>query len=78
VVPKPATKVTLAPTQPLKILGGEQYLSQTLEGRPIMKGDLIEVSVMGRKFDLVVQSFTPSAEAGTIQNFTGVCICNFS
>ncbi len=72
IVPKPATKVILAPTQPVKILGGEQYLSQALEGRPIMKGDLIEVNIMGRKFDLVVQSFTPASEAGTIQNFTEV------
>src|SRR5512137_2022239 len=39
VVPKPANKVTFAPTQPLKILGGEEYLAQTLEGRPVMKGD---------------------------------------
>src|SRR5512136_1372635 len=29
VVPKPANKVTFAPTQPLKILGGEEYLAQT-------------------------------------------------
>src|SRR5512137_2560351 len=72
VVPKQATKVTLAPTQPLKILGGEQYLAQALEGRPIVKGDLIEVNIMGRKFDLVVQSFQPTAEAASIQNFTQV------
>jgi transitional endoplasmic reticulum ATPase len=72
VVPKPATKVTLAPTQPLKIMGGEQYLVQTLEGRPIVKGDLIEVNIMGRKFDLVVQSFQPGSEAGVIQSFTEV------
>jgi transitional endoplasmic reticulum ATPase len=72
IVPKHATKVTLAPTQPLKILGGEEYLSQALEGRPIVKGDLIEVNIMGRKFDLVVQGFQPAAEAATIQNFTQV------
>ncbi|MEW5748114.1 MAG: CDC48 family AAA ATPase [Candidatus Thermoplasmatota archaeon] len=72
VVPKPATKVTLAPTQPLKLLGGEEYLSQNLEGRPVVKGDLIEVSVMGRKFTLVVQGFQPSGEAAVIQNFTQV------
>jgi transitional endoplasmic reticulum ATPase len=72
VVPKPATKVTLAPTQALKLLGGEEYLAQNLEGRPIVKGDLIEVTVMGRKFVLVVQGFQPSAEAAVIQNFTQV------
>ncbi len=71
-VPKPATKVVLAPTQPLKILGGEEYLAQALEGRPIMKGDLIEVNIMSRRFDLVVQSFTPAAEAAVIQDFTEV------
>jgi transitional endoplasmic reticulum ATPase len=72
IVPKPATKVTLAPTQPLKIVGGAEYLSQVLEGRPIVKGDLVEVSIMGRKFDLVVQSFQPASEAGIIQSFTEV------
>ncbi len=72
ILPKPATKVMLAPTQPLKILGGEEYLAQALEGRPIMKGDLIEVNIMSRRFDLVVQSFSPTAEAALIQSFTEV------
>ncbi len=72
IVPKPATKATFAPTQPLKLLGGEEYLVQTLEGRPMVKGDLVEVNVMGRRFDLVVQSYQPSAEAVVIQNFTEV------
>ena len=71
-VPKPANKVTFAPTQPLKILGGEEYLAQTLEGRPVMKGDLVEINIMGRKFDLVVQGFTPAGEVAIIQNFTEV------
>jgi len=72
VVPKPATKVTLAPTQALKLLGGEEYLVQHLEGRPIVKGDLIEINVMGRKFNLVVQGYQPSGEAAVIQNFTDI------
>ena len=72
VVPKAATKITLAPTQPLKIVGGEEYLTQVLEGRPVMKGDLVEVNIMGRKFDLVVQSYQPAADAVAIQNFTEV------
>ncbi|UCE44964.1 MAG: CDC48 family AAA ATPase [Methanobacteriota archaeon] len=72
VTPKAATKVTLAPTQPVKILGGEEYLTQVLEGRPIVKGDLLEVNIMGRKFDLVVQSHQPSADAVVIQNFTKI------
>lgn len=74
IVPKPATKLSLAPTQPLKIMGGEAYLAQVLEGRPIVKGDLVEVTIMGRKFDLVVQGFQPAGEAATIQNFTEIKI----
>ena len=70
--PKNATKVTLAPTQPVKILGGEEYLTQVLEGRPVVKGDLLEVNIMGRKFDLVVQNHQPSADAVLIQNFTKI------
>ena len=72
ITPKAATKVTLAPTQPVKILGGEEYLTQVLEGRPVSKGDLLEVNIMGRKFDLVVQSYQPSSDAVIIQNFTKI------
>jgi len=72
VVPKPATKAMLAPTQPLKILGGDEYLVQLLEGRPVVKGDLLEVNIMGRKFDLVVQGFQPAGEVAVIQNFTSL------
>jgi transitional endoplasmic reticulum ATPase len=72
VTPKNATKATFAPTQPVKILGGEEYLSQALEGRPLMKGDLVEINIMGRKFDLVIQSYQPSSEVVVIQNFTKI------
>ncbi len=72
VVPKQANKVTLAPTQPLKILGGEEYLAQNLEGRPVMKSDVLEINIMGRKFDLIVQGFQPAAEVAVIQSFTEV------
>jgi transitional endoplasmic reticulum ATPase len=72
ITPKPATKVTLAPTQQVKILGGEEYLTQILEGRPVVKGDLLEVNIMGRKFDLVVQGHQPSGDAVVIQNFTKI------
>src|SRR2546428_2912459 len=32
VIAKPATKLVLAPTEPLRIMGGEEYLAQMLEG----------------------------------------------
>ena len=33
-----AMKITLAPTQPVRIVGGEDYLMRFLEGRPVQKG----------------------------------------
>jgi len=60
---KNAEKITFAPTEQLKIQGGEQYLKQVMEGRPFVKGDILTLSVMGNKIDLVVTSFAPSADA---------------
>ena len=64
---KPAKKVTFAPTQQLKIMGGEEYLQQLLEGRVLAKGDLITINVMGRKIDLVVTNFSPGGDAIIIE-----------
>jgi len=72
ITPRAAKKITLAPTQPLKILGGESYLQSTLQNRVFTKGDLIEVNIMGRKFDLVLQSFQPAAEGIVISPQTEV------
>ena len=69
-----AKKVTFAPTQPLKIMGGEDYLNQLLEGRVLTKGDAVEINVMGRKIDLVVMSYSPSAAAVIMQRNTEVKI----
>lgn len=71
---KMAEKVKLALTEPLRIVGGEQYISQILEGRAISRGDIVELNVMGRKIDLVVVSFSPSSDAIIIQRTTQVTI----
>ena len=55
----PAEKVLFAPTQPLKIQGGEAYLAHNLEGRVISRGDVVELNIMGRRVDLVVISTKP-------------------
>src|SRR5256712_885336 len=36
--PKPATKAALAPTEPIRIMGGEEYLAASLEGRLVTRG----------------------------------------
>jgi transitional endoplasmic reticulum ATPase len=74
VVAKPAKKITFAPTQELKIMGGEEYLQQVLEGRVLSKGDLITINVMGRKIDLIVTNFSPSGEAIILESGTEVHI----
>jgi len=63
---KNATKLRLAPTEPLRIVGGENYLKQLLENRAVTMGDTLEISVMGRKLGLVVVGIQPRAPAGII------------
>ncbi|MDH7509025.1 MAG: CDC48 family AAA ATPase [Methanomassiliicoccales archaeon] len=71
---KEAQKITFAPTEPLRIMGGEEYLNQTLEGRAVTRGDVIEINVMGRRIDLVVVSYTPTADAVIVNRNTEVKI----
>ncbi|KAA0003167.1 MAG: CDC48 family AAA ATPase, partial [Thermoplasmata archaeon] len=73
-VAKSAQKVTLAPLEELRIVGGEEYLSQILEGRVITKGDIIELNVMGRKIDLAVTRFSPVGDAAIIERETDITI----
>ena len=63
IVAKNAEKITFAPTEQLRIQGGEEYLRQVMEGRVFSKGDKITLNVMGNKIDLVVNSFAPSGDA---------------
>ena len=67
-----AERVNLAPTEELRIVSGEQYLSQILEGRVVTKRDVIELNVMGRKIDLVVTGMSPSSDAVIITRHTAV------
>ncbi|HZD12149.1 MAG TPA: CDC48 family AAA ATPase [Candidatus Binatus sp.] len=69
-----AQKVTLAPTEPLRIVGGEEYLSQILEGRVVARGDFVPINVMGRKIDLVVTSTNPATDAVIVTDQTEVTI----
>jgi transitional endoplasmic reticulum ATPase len=55
-----AKEITFAPTEPLRIMGGEEYLSEYLSGSLMTKGDTIPISVMGRRINLVVISTNPS------------------
>jgi len=69
-----AKKITLAPTEPLRIEGAEEYLAQILEGRVVTRGDCIPIGIMGRRVDLVVTSVQPPAPAVIIDADTEIAI----
>ena len=71
----PANKVVFAPTegQEMKILGGEQYLSQIMDGRVVTRGDMVELNIMGgRKLQLMVTTTNPPAESVIIGSRTQI------
>jgi transitional endoplasmic reticulum ATPase len=55
-----AKNITFAPTEPLRIVGAEEYLAEYLNGQLMTKGDTIPIIVMGQRVDLVVISTNPS------------------
>ena len=57
---KVAKDITFAPTEPLRIVGAEEYLAEYLNGTLMTKGDTVPINVMGRRIDLVVISTHPS------------------
>ncbi|MBO8181983.1 MAG: CDC48 family AAA ATPase [Archaeoglobus sp.] len=60
VTTKPAEKVTLAPMEPVRLMGGEAYLLRVLEGRPVKKGQKIRVEIFGHTLTFVVTATKPA------------------
>jgi transitional endoplasmic reticulum ATPase len=69
---KPATGLTLYPTEPLRIVGAESYLTQLMEGRVVSQGANITINIMGRRIDLVIAKAEPKADAVIINRNTKV------
>jgi len=67
---KRAQTVVLAPTEPLRIVGGEEYLKGMLTGRILARGDSIPFRVMGRPISFVVTSYQPPADAVIVDEET--------
>ncbi|HEX7274706.1 MAG TPA: CDC48 family AAA ATPase [Nitrososphaeraceae archaeon] len=57
---KDAQSITLAPTEPLRIVGAEEYLGEYLLGNLVTTGDVIPLIIMSQRVDLVVISTRPS------------------
>ncbi len=70
----PASSVVFAPLQPLRIMGGEEYLKRVLEGRVITRGDIITINVMGNPIDLMVNSVKPVKDVAIITADTEIRI----
>lgn len=58
-----AKKVTIQPTQPIRLVGGEQYLGRILRGRPITEGQHVRVSILGNPLTFVIARVTPKGIA---------------
>ncbi|MGI6471877.1 MAG: CDC48 family AAA ATPase [Candidatus Methanomethylophilaceae archaeon] len=71
---KPATKITFAPTDQLRLQGGDEYFKQIFEGRAFSKGDAVSLNVMGNKMEFIVTSYAPSSEAVILTSSTNVNI----
>lgn len=73
---KPAERVTFAPSEELRLQGGEEFLNRLLNGRPVSKGDVISLNIMGNKMDMVITSYAPAGEAVIVEPTTKVKISN--
>lgn len=57
---KEAKRVTLAPTQAVRMVGGAQYIHRLLEGRPIKKGQQIRIETVSNPLNFVVMTTQPT------------------
>lgn len=71
---KPAKKIVVAPTRQIRLIGGPQYLLRTLQGRPVIKGEMLRVEMINNTLSLAVVSTVPTGPvlitSDTIINIT--------
>ncbi|KQC03488.1 MAG: AAA family ATPase [Methanoculleus sp. SDB] len=63
-----AEKVVVQPTQPIRLMGGEEYLSRLLQGRLIAEGQSIRVNLLGNPITFVIAKVKPKGIAIVSQN----------
>ncbi len=71
---KDAKSIALAPIEPLRILGAEEYLADLLQGQVVSKGDTIPIGILGQRVDLVIVSTNPSNVPVIIASYTKITI----
>jgi len=60
---KPAERLVLSFTEPIRVMGVEEYLYGILQGRVLTRGDSIPLNIMGTRVELVVTDLQPPAQA---------------
>ena len=58
-----AKKIVIQPTQPIRLVGGEQYLARVLRGRSVIEGQTVRVDVIGNAITLVIAKVVPKGIA---------------
>ena len=56
---RPARKIVVAPTRQIRLMGGPQYLLRMLQGRAIVKGEMLRVEMINSSLNLAVVSTMP-------------------
>ncbi len=57
---RPARKIVVAPTRQIRLMGGQQYLLRMLQGRAVVKGEMLRVEMINSSLNLAVVSTVPS------------------
>ncbi len=57
---RPARKIVVAPTRQVRMIGGPQYLLRILDGRPVVKGEMLRVEMINNSLNLAVVSTVPT------------------
>lgn len=69
---KLAETVVLGFSEPLRIMGIEAYLHESLQGRVLTQGDLIPLNIMGARVELIVTDLKPSVQAVLVGKTTQI------
>ena len=57
---RPARKIVVAPTRQIRLMGGPQYLLRMLQGRAVVKGEMLRVEMINNSLNLAVVSTLPA------------------
>jgi transitional endoplasmic reticulum ATPase len=57
---RPARKIIVAPTRQIRLMGGPQYLLRMLQGRAVVKGEMLRVEMINSSLNLAVVSTMPA------------------